>query len=216
MPSRARTDPTRTWKKENSQQRAQAACVGTSSAQPSPGSEEQHTLHQAQSALRYSPPPLPPLYGCSTMDDHYMSDPDVDLDSPVQPRGAPDDAGASPPASPGRPKPQRAESRYTTEEARDEALRRELEQVRGVNKVIEDVIESLEKAKGNMHVSTRRCQLRGPFCPAARPRYAASFFANDADFAYRRPSIAPSTPLPPSCKLGHASSLLPSTTNVLS
>ncbi|KAF4307195.1 DASH complex subunit duo1 [Botryosphaeria dothidea] len=89
------------------------------------------------------------------MDDHYMSDPDVDLDCPVQPRGAPDDAGASPPASPGRPKPQRAESRYTTEEARDEALRRELEQVRGVNKVIEDVIESLEKAKSNMHTVNR-------------------------------------------------------------
>lgn len=85
------------------------------------------------------------------MDDLQLSDPDVDFDSPQ----APNDAGASPSASPSRPKPQRAESRYTTEEARDAALRRELDQVRGVNKVIEDVIESLEKAKNNMDVSAQ-------------------------------------------------------------
>ncbi|EOD48646.1 putative dash complex subunit duo1 protein [Neofusicoccum parvum UCRNP2] len=85
------------------------------------------------------------------MDDLQLSDPDVDFDSPQ----APNDAGASPSASPSRPKPQRAESRYTTEEARDAALRRELDQVRGVNKVIEDVIESLEKAKNNMDTVNR-------------------------------------------------------------
>ncbi|EKG20218.1 DASH complex subunit Duo1 [Macrophomina phaseolina MS6] len=89
------------------------------------------------------------------MDDHYMSDPDIDLDSPIQPQPTPAAAAASPSRSPGRPKPPRAESRYTTEDARDEALRRELEQVRGVNKVIEDVIESLEKAKNNMHTVNR-------------------------------------------------------------
>ena len=45
------------------------------------------------------------------------------------------------------------ESHYTTEEAREAALRRELESIRNVNKVIEGVVESLQKAKDNMAVS---------------------------------------------------------------
>ena len=44
------------------------------------------------------------------------------------------------------------ESHYTTEEAREAALRRELQSVRNVNKVIEGVVESLEKARNNMDV----------------------------------------------------------------
>jgi hypothetical protein len=44
------------------------------------------------------------------------------------------------------------ESHYTTEEAREAALRRELESIRNVNKVIEGVVESLQKAKDNMAV----------------------------------------------------------------
>jgi hypothetical protein len=44
------------------------------------------------------------------------------------------------------------ESHYTTEEAREVALKRELESVRNVNKVIEGVVESLEKARNNMDV----------------------------------------------------------------
>ena len=44
------------------------------------------------------------------------------------------------------------ESHYTTEEAREVALRKELETVRNVNKVIEGVVESLQKAKDNMNV----------------------------------------------------------------
>lgn len=44
------------------------------------------------------------------------------------------------------------ESHYTAEEAREAALRRELESVRNVNKVIEGVVESLQKAKDNMDV----------------------------------------------------------------
>lgn len=44
------------------------------------------------------------------------------------------------------------ESHYSTEEAREAALRAELESVRNVNKVIEGVVESLQKAKSNMHV----------------------------------------------------------------
>jgi hypothetical protein len=46
----------------------------------------------------------------------------------------------------------RKESHYTTEEAREAALRNELESVRNVNRVIEGVVESLEKAKSNMGV----------------------------------------------------------------
>jgi hypothetical protein len=44
------------------------------------------------------------------------------------------------------------ESHYTTEEAREVALRRELESIRNVNRVIEGVVESLQKAKDNMAV----------------------------------------------------------------
>lgn len=46
------------------------------------------------------------------------------------------------------------ESHYTAEEAREAALRRELESVRNVNKVIEGVVESLQKARNNMDVSS--------------------------------------------------------------
>lgn len=45
------------------------------------------------------------------------------------------------------------ESHYTTEEAREAALKRELESIRNVNKVIEGVVDSLQKAKDNMEVS---------------------------------------------------------------
>ncbi|KAF2871824.1 DASH complex subunit Duo1-domain-containing protein [Massariosphaeria phaeospora] len=47
------------------------------------------------------------------------------------------------------------ESHYTTEEARQAALRKELETVRNVNKVIEGVVESLQKAKDNMDTVSR-------------------------------------------------------------
>jgi hypothetical protein len=47
------------------------------------------------------------------------------------------------------------ESHYSTEEAREVALRRELDSIRNVNKVIEGVIESLQKAKDNMAVRSR-------------------------------------------------------------
>ena len=45
------------------------------------------------------------------------------------------------------------ELRYDAEQAREEALKRELEGVRSINEVIEGVISSLERAKGNMDVS---------------------------------------------------------------
>jgi hypothetical protein len=44
------------------------------------------------------------------------------------------------------------ESHYTAEEAREAQLRQELENVRNVNKVIEGVVESLQKARDNMDV----------------------------------------------------------------
>lgn len=52
-------------------------------------------------------------------------------------------------------RPRAKESHYTAEEAREEALRRELESIRNVNKVIEGVIESLQKAKDNMAVRNK-------------------------------------------------------------
>ena len=45
------------------------------------------------------------------------------------------------------------ESRYDNEEAREALLRRELESVRNINQVMEGVVESLERAKGNMEVA---------------------------------------------------------------
>jgi hypothetical protein len=47
-------------------------------------------------------------------------------------------------------KPARAENRHDADEARDARLQAELERVREVNKVIEGVNASLEKAKANM------------------------------------------------------------------
>lgn len=45
------------------------------------------------------------------------------------------------------------ESRYSTEEAHQAALKQELENIKRINQVIEGVVESLEKAKSNMDVS---------------------------------------------------------------
>ena len=46
-----------------------------------------------------------------------------------------------------------AQSKFDAEEAREAALRKELDGVRQINKVIEGVVDSLEKAKDNMDVS---------------------------------------------------------------
>ena len=54
---------------------------------------------------------------------------------------------------PDRPKtPANQNSRFDAEEAREAALRKELEGVRHINEVIEGVIGTLEGAKGNMGV----------------------------------------------------------------
>lgn len=44
------------------------------------------------------------------------------------------------------------EAQYDNEEAREVLLRKELESVRNINQVMEGVVESLERAKGNMEV----------------------------------------------------------------
>jgi hypothetical protein len=45
---------------------------------------------------------------------------------------------------------------YDREEAKEVALRNELESVRNINEVIEGVVDSLERAKGNMEVLQAR------------------------------------------------------------
>ena len=87
---------------------------------------------------------------------------DIDMDA--------DDLFASPSQTeknPAQVKPSASSSRNTTsqnvrdppidsavdrEEARETALRQELAGIRSINEVIEGVVESLERAKGNMEV----------------------------------------------------------------
>ncbi|OCL06200.1 hypothetical protein AOQ84DRAFT_321782 [Glonium stellatum] len=85
------------------------------------------------------------------------SDPDALFDSPATRKTKSKDASANitSPEDSAPPKTRPAESRYSTEEARDAALRKELDSVRNVNKVIEDVVESLQKARSNMDTVSR-------------------------------------------------------------
>jgi hypothetical protein len=82
-------------------------------------------------------PPPPDMDALSLSD----SDNDALFDTPAARKNHPADAP-----------PRNKESHYTTEEAREAALRSELESIRNVNKVIEGVVESLQKAKDNMGV----------------------------------------------------------------
>ncbi|KAL2197944.1 DASH complex subunit Duo1-domain-containing protein [Corynascus similis CBS 632.67] len=63
-----------------------------------------------------------------------------------------EDAFASPPnPAPGRSKtPVNQSSRFDTDESREAALRKELEGVKKINEVIEGIIGTLERARGNM------------------------------------------------------------------
>ena len=92
------------------------------------------------------------------MDDLSLSDSDSDalFDTPAARKGKKkaQEAGADTGEAAGAGKARGKESHYTAEEAREAALRRELESVRNVNKVIEGVVESLEKARNNMDVCT--------------------------------------------------------------
>ncbi|KAI8937327.1 hypothetical protein NX059_006534 [Plenodomus lindquistii] len=97
------------------------------------------------------------------MDALSLSDSDSDalFDTPAarqnkkKTHNADDSAGGDGAAG---PKTRAKESHYTTEEAREVALRRELESIRSVNKVIEGVVESLQKAKDNMATVSRTVQ----------------------------------------------------------
>jgi hypothetical protein len=92
------------------------------------------------------------------MDALNLSDSDSDalFDTPAARKTAKKVPGGGADAGEGAPggKTRAKESHYTTEEAREAALRRELESIRNVNKVIEGVVESLQKAKDNMEVGT--------------------------------------------------------------
>lgn len=64
-----------------------------------------------------------------------------------------EDLFASPSKTAKKPtKPATGESKYDAEQAREAALKKELEGVRSINEVIEGVVNSLECAKGNMDV----------------------------------------------------------------
>lgn len=94
------------------------------------------------------------------MDDLSLSDSDSDalFDTPAARKNKQRDTGADA-ADDAAGKARAKESHYTTEEAREAALRRELESVRNVNKVIEGVVESLQKAKDNMGVRTQNATI---------------------------------------------------------
>ncbi|GAB7345741.1 hypothetical protein MBLNU457_4012t1 [Dothideomycetes sp. NU457] len=79
------------------------------------------------------------------------------VDSPEtrpKPSGTKTANGSAADPTPSRTRP----SRFKDEEAREIALRKELESVRNVNKVIENVIQSLEKSRNNMNTVHRSVQ----------------------------------------------------------
>jgi hypothetical protein len=65
---------------------------------------------------------------------------------------------------PKTPPPANKATPFDAEEVREAALRRELEGVRNINQVIEGVIGTLEKAKGNMGVSSFISGARAELC----------------------------------------------------
>lgn len=93
----------------------------------------------------------PPSLGALDLSD---SDNDADalFDTPAARKASKTKDGGGDAQGAAGGKPRAKESHYTAEEARESALRRELESIRNVNKVIEGVIESLQKAKDNMGV----------------------------------------------------------------
>lgn len=93
-----------------------------------------------------------------------MADDDVDpselFSSPIKPSDLP--SRPKTPRTPKTPTPNTNPSNavkekepFDAEELREAALRRELEGVRNINEVIEGVIGTLERAKGNMGVRYR-------------------------------------------------------------
>ncbi|KAF2712792.1 hypothetical protein K504DRAFT_373109, partial [Pleomassaria siparia CBS 279.74] len=86
---------------------------------------------------------------------HHLSDDESGLFDTPAVRKNKKDGSASAGEGAATGKTRTKESHYTTEEAREAALRKELETVRNVNKVIEGVVESLEKARSNMDTVSR-------------------------------------------------------------
>ncbi|CAO2648107.1 Nn.00g090290.m01.CDS01 [Neocucurbitaria sp. VM-36] len=99
----------------------------------------------------------PPDMGALHLSD---SDSDALFDTPAARKNKKkaQDAGANAGEGAAGGKTRAKESHYTTEEAREAALRRELESIRNVNKVIEGVVESLQKAKDNMATVSKTVQ----------------------------------------------------------
>jgi hypothetical protein len=90
---------------------------------------------------------------CATMDNLSLSDSDPDalFDSPDTKRKKQqskkrDNAPAAIDGSSSRT----VESRFSADEAREVSLKAELDSIRNINRVVEDVVASLEKAKANM------------------------------------------------------------------
>lgn len=94
----------------------------------------------------------PPDIDLLSLSDSDSDDPFAQTPAPKKSsKGAQDRTGDAK----GTGKPRGEESHYTAEEAREQMLRQELESVRNVNRVIEGVVESLQKARDNMDVRTR-------------------------------------------------------------
>lgn len=102
------------------------------------------------------------------MDDLSLSDSDTDalFDTPAARKNKKNaqDGGVDPAEGAAAGRTRTKESHYTTEEAREAALRKELESVRNVNKVIEGVVESLQKARNNMDVCIKSERFIGTLC----------------------------------------------------
>lgn len=76
------------------------------------------------------------------------SEPDEAFDSPIKPSTSHRDQ--SRPKTPNNPHPRYDDQDHS--DAREAILRRELEGVRNINELIEGVVGTLERAKGNMNV----------------------------------------------------------------
>lgn len=94
-------------------------------------------------------------------------DPSELFSSPINPSDAP--GRPKTPRTPKTPTPanaskDREKEPFDVEEVREAALRRELEGVRNINEVIEGVIGTLEKARGNMGVRATLFRVGGRRC----------------------------------------------------
>lgn len=90
-------------------------------------------------------------------------DPSELFSSPIKPSDLPSSRPKTP-ITPKTPTPSNSKDKekepFDAEEVRGNALRRELEGVRNINEVIEGVIGTLERAKGNMGVSPAIAYIR--------------------------------------------------------